>query len=485
MPKNSFTDHPFATAVRNRIEELVSIGEDRATAPGLVVGLSGGPDSVALLLAAKTWADQADAPLAGAHFNHLLRPGDAEVDADFCRNLCADYGIPLFEDSGDPRPVARSRGQGLEEAARHLRRRFFHRILSEKAEFGRVATGHHRDDQVETVLMRLFRGTGPDGLRGILPVSGCVIHPLLRFGRSEIVSFLEDCGQPWRTDSTNLDGDNTRARIRRELLPLAQGIFGPGSADVPARLAELLDVDMELLETITGKALAESRHPDHAEDLSILRLLALDPGLAARVLRLWLEDGQPSGLERVHIDLAMGWLESGQSGTGLDLAGNLRLSRDFDRLSRRSGSDPTPPLREAGDFRILVTSNSPSAADPTEEIETGVGAPDDPATWRLTCPAACLKGNLKVRNPVAGDRFQPFGLDGSKKLSDLLRENRVARDHRPGVLVVADEAGILWVVGVARAERTRLLPSTERTVTISFAERSKMSDSKSEPRNDI
>ncbi len=470
MPHPAYTDHPFVAATTARIDALVGTFRSGDSLPGLVVGLSGGPDSVALLLAARAWADRNGAPLAAAHFNHRLRPGEAERDADFCRDLCRQLEITLFEAEGDPRPAARTRGQGLEEAARHLRRRFFQEILAKDGEYHCVATGHHRDDQLETVIMRLFRGTGPEGLRGILPVSGRTIHPLLQVPRSEILAFLEDFGQPWRTDATNLDGDNMRARIRREFLPLARGIFGPGADTAPTRMAELLQQDMDLLEKITTTTLAEVRLPGDAGAIGVTGLLALEDGLAARVLRRWLDEGNPPGLERVHVDNALAWLGSGQSGSGLDLPGGLRLERDFDRLWRRDTGTAAPPLRDAGDYRILVAKHAggPEAPD-------GVGDPADEKTWQLTCPASALEGNLKVRNPEPGDRFQPFGLDGTKKLSDLLRERQVARSQRPGVLVVTDESGILWVVGLARAERTRLLPTAEQTVTISVAERTEHS----------
>ena len=470
VPNLPFTDHPFITDASSRIGHLVALCCAETPGAGLLVGLSGGPDSVALLLAAKAWSDKVGTPLAAAHFNHGLRPGEADRDALFCRDLCTELEIDLHEDGADPRPVARSRGQGLEEAARHLRLRFFRKVLAENPALHCTATGHHRDDQVETVIMRLFRGTGPDGLRGILPVSGNIIHPLLQMGRGQIIAFLEDIGQPWRTDATNLDGDNVRARIRREFLPLARGIFGPGSENVPARLADLLQQDMELLERFTEKALADVRLPDQTDQLSVERLLALDPPLAARVLKLWLENGQPSGLERVHVDDILTWLVAGQSGSGLDLPNGLRLTRDFDRLDRKAGSQ-TPPLRKAEDYRILVSRNPAGAGDPQVGIQEGVGDPCEESTWRLTCPASSLSGNLRVRNWNPGDRFQPFGLEGTKKLSDILRERQVSRENRPGILVVTDDNGILWVVGLARAERTRLLPSTRQTVTISVANR--------------
>ncbi|MCA9547952.1 MAG: tRNA lysidine(34) synthetase TilS, partial [Myxococcales bacterium] len=216
-------------------------------------------DRVALLLALRDWAAAAGRPLAAAHFHHHLRGAEADTDAAFCSDLCARLDVPLFTAGADPRPVARARGQGLEEAARHLRRRFCEGLLAEHPRFGWLATGHHRDDQVETVVMRLFRGTGPEGLRGIRPVAGAWLHPLLGVERAAILAWLEAAGQPWRTDETNTDGDNARARLRREFLPLAQGIFGAGCLEGPARLAELLDDDLTLLAGLTAGWLDAAR----------------------------------------------------------------------------------------------------------------------------------------------------------------------------------------------------------------------------------
>jgi len=451
----------FLNRVCRRLDELVLLRESAAPVAadrgGILVGLSGGPDSVAVLLAVQAWALRSGRPVAAAHLNHLLRDTDAAADLTFCRNLCARLDVPLFEHAADPRPVARARGQGLEEAGRHLRRTFCEGVLADHPAYSWVATGHHRDDQVETVLMRLFRGTGPDGLRGIRPVSGVWLHPLLELGRAEIVAFLESVGQPWRTDASNLDGDNLRARLRRELLPLIRGIFGAGVDDSPARLAALLDDDLALLESLTANWLTACLNSEG--DLRVLDLLALEPAAARRVLRAWLDSDNEQDLERVHVENVLTWLTNGASGSTLDLPGGLRLRRDFDRVRRQRGDSRGPVLRFAGDYRILVADESAPGGD-----VPGTG-------WSLTCPTAGLHGNLKLRNWRQGDRFQPFGLQGTKKLSDLFREHRVTREDRQSVLVVADDHGILWVVGLAQSERTRLLPSTARTVTISVVKR--------------
>ncbi|MCP4571183.1 MAG: tRNA lysidine(34) synthetase TilS [bacterium] len=435
--------------------------------PGLLIALSGGPDSVALLLGAKAWAERNGGHLAAAHLDHGLRGADATADANFCRDLCRRLDVSLHVESIDPRAEARSRGGGLEEAARHLRRRVLEKLLANDSRLHAVATGHHLDDQAETVLMRLLRGAGPAGLRGIRPVAGPWLHPLLEKGRAEIVAFLEAAGQPWRQDVTNLDGDNVRARLRRELLPVARDIFGAGTDLAPARLAQLLDDELELLAELTDDALAAV---GDAGSLDVAALLGLRPALARRVLLAWLRDGAgdddpPADLGRVHLEATLAWLRDGTSGSGLDLPGGERFVREFDRL-RRERRDDSLPLRQAADYRILVGNESPAG-----DVEQGHGDPGNEATWVLTCPARALSGNLRVRNWREGDRFRPLGLDGSKKLSDLFRERRLPAADRPGVLVVEDGEGILWVVGLARAERTRLLPTGGPTVTMRVVSR--------------
>ena len=491
------THNDFLNRIGNRLDALLAspaAAVRDAPDAGVVVALSGGPDSVALLLAVRNWGAGNGRPIAAAHLNHRLRGAEADADTDFCRNLCTRLDVPLHVHEADPRPVARARGQGLEEAGRHLRREFCAGLLDAQPRFRWVAAGHHRDDQVETVLMRLFRGTGPEGLRGIRPVSGVWLHPLLGEDRAAIAAFLQDSGQPWRIDATNLAGDNVRARLRRELLPLARGIFGPGAAANPARLAELLEDDLTMLAELTADWLAGCRGPDGG--LSVAALGALPPERRRRVLRAWLATGPGLEPERVHVDTIGQWLATGTSGSTLDLPDGLRLRRDFDTVRSEPAENERPALRFAGDYRILVAggstsggSTSPAAAVPAARdgsaeaganpiappvargLAEGAGDPADEATWTVTCPADNLRGNLRIRNWRRGDRYQPFGLQGTKKLSDLLREHRVTRDAREGVLVVADDEGILWVVGLARSERTRLLPQTTRTVTISVVRR--------------
>lgn len=466
----------LATASR-RLGELVAAACPGTPGAGVVVALSGGPDSVALLCVAAEHARRTGAPLAAAHLNHGLRPGDAERDEAFCADLCARLDVELVVGSADPRAAARERGRGPEEAARHLRRRFLLDALAARPWPGCVATGHHLDDQAETVLMRLLRGSGPEGLRGILPVSGRFIHPLLAWDRAAIVRFLELRGQPWRLDVTNLDSDNRRARLRREVIPLLRDVFGQGCLDGPVRLAGLLADDLDLLAGLAATASAAARD---GEALRVESLLALPPALAGRVLRAWLGDHER--IEAVHIAAILGWLRDGTSGGSLDLPQGRRLVREFGRLlpgTSATGADGDSRLTDRGqtdlrpeDLRLEVRrlDDVPGAAGQGAP-PTGCGDRRDPATWSIDCPAAALSGNLRLRGWRRGDRLRPLGLGGSRKVSDVLREARVPVSEREGVLVVDDQDGILWVVGLARDERTRLLPGVSGMVTISVIRR--------------
>jgi tRNA(Ile)-lysidine synthase len=451
--------------------------------PGVVVALSGGPDSVALLLVARHWARGADAPLVAAHLHHGLRPGAADHDAAFCAALCRDLDVELVLGEADPRPVARERGGGLEEAARHVRRRFLTGVLGSQPGPGCIATGHHRDDQAETVLMRLLRGTGPEGLRGIRPVAGPFVHPLLAWDRAAIVAFLQEQGQPWRVDASNLDGDNLRARLRREVLPLLREVFGEGCLAGPARLARLLETDLALLDELADQALARARD---GQALRVAVLLDLPPALATRVVRRWL--AAPAELTAAHVDGVLRWLREGVSGGSLDLPGGRRLTREFDRLlpGTVAAADGTGSDRGAGQADLAGPAGNPRPedgwpedwrpevrrlADGEDGGRPGVGDLANPDSWHLVCPAAALRGNLRVRGWRRGDRLRPLGLGGSRRVSDVLREARVPATRRAQVPVVADDDGILWVVGLVRDERTRLLPGTTGMVTISLIRR--------------
>ena len=219
----------------------------------LVAALSGGADSVALTLLLRELAEQGGFVLAGvAHLDHGLR-APAGGDERFCRELAAALALPIDVERVDVAQAARRGRISLEDAGHRERYAFFRRALA-RLRADRVATGHHRDDQAETVLMRLVRGAGPDGLAGIRPRAGCVVRPLLPVPRAELRAWLEERGQPFREDETNRDPAFTRNRVRHELIPLLEARFSPSIAGALARTAEIVRGDAEWLEAAVDNA---------------------------------------------------------------------------------------------------------------------------------------------------------------------------------------------------------------------------------------
>lgn len=427
---------------------------------GLLVALSGGPDSVALLDVAAAWCRDSGRPLIAAHVNHHLRGDASGRDQAFCEEMCRRLSVPLEVGHGDARTLAREGGRGLEDAARALRH---HHLEAVRAAHGlaAIATGHHRDDQTETVILRLFRGTGLDGLAGLAPRQGSIIRPLLPCRRRHVLAHLTGRGLTWRDDTSNHDGSNRRGRVRQELLPLVRDIFGPGADEPPARLADLVATDLAYLTAEALQVWERAVRPTPAgmtgAAISAIALAGLPTALARRVIRHWLGQHLPVDLALAHVEDVHHWAAHGQSGSGLDLPGGVRLCRTFDVLAV---AGTMPPAVAASAWRVLVEP-LPCPPDP---IPPPSGNPD--AGWQLVAAADRLQGNLRLRHPRDGDRLVPFGLDGTKKLSDLMREQRIPVAMRPDLLVVEDDGGPLWVVGLAQDERTRVLPTTRQAVTI-------------------
>ena len=266
---------------------LQSLRREQLLPPGVrvVAALSGGADSVALTLLLGELAEQAGFVLAGvAHLNHGLRPA-AAADEQFCRELAAALALPIDVERVDVAQAAR-RGRISLEAAGHRERQAFFRRAGARLRADRVATGHHRDDQAETLLMRLIRGAGPDGLAGIRPRAGCVVRPLLHVPRAELRAWLQERGQPFREDETNRDPAFTRNRVRLELIPFLEARFSPSIAGVLARTAEIVRADGEWLDAAADGVAADILllgEPDAALDAAAL--LSQPPALARRLVR--------------------------------------------------------------------------------------------------------------------------------------------------------------------------------------------------------
>ena len=285
------------------------IRRERLVPPGrrVLAALSGGADSVALTLLLRDLAVEAEFVLVGvAHLNHRLREA-ADADEQFCRELAASLALPIDVERVDVRQAARRGRISLEDAGHRERYAFFRRAAA-RLRADRVVTGHHRDDQAETCLMRLIRGAGSDGLAGIRPRAGCVVRPLLHVSRSELRAYLAGRGQSFREDETNRDPAFTRNRVRHELIPFLETRFSPSIANVLARTAEIVRADSEWMEAaVDAVAPAVLALGEQEAAVDAAALVRQPPAIARRLVRRALEHvaGRATEFEPVERFLAV------------------------------------------------------------------------------------------------------------------------------------------------------------------------------------
>jgi tRNA(Ile)-lysidine synthase len=305
----------------------------------LVVGLSGGADSVALTAALAGLRRRRGFELVAAHLDHGLRPGSAD-DAAFCHALCASLGVPLRGGSGRVRARALREKGGLEQAARRERYSFLRRVKQDEAAVA-IAVAHTQDDQAETLLLRLLRGAGSTGLAGMRPRSGDLLRPLLGVSRREVLAYLEERGLAWREDPSNADTSLTRNRVRLELLPYLEERFNPRVRPALARTADLLAEEALFIAGAAERALAEAARRE-GDSLVVDRAALRHSPLAlarATLRRALLETGGLAGVDAGHVERLLRLVRaSAPSGRRIPLPGGreARFTHHALRLERRA-----------------------------------------------------------------------------------------------------------------------------------------------------
>ena len=432
----------------------------------LVAAVSGGSDSVALAHLLSRLAAAGAGQLVGlVHVHHGIRGEAADADAAFVEALSARLGVPLLMRRVDVPARARAAGCSLEVAGRRARLSCYAEALR-AFEAGRVALGHTRGDQAETVLLRLARGTGPRGLAAMAPANGWRVRPLLAVDRDDLRDWLRAHGEPWREDATNADLRIPRNRVRAVILP-ALRVLNPRADEALSRLARLQAADSALLD-----ALADEAWPgvvsvsDDAVRLHWPALASLPEALATRVARRAL---QAAGL-------------GGDEAETSALLSHPSVRR-IGRLSvQRTGADVVlrkerPPVA-AGPLPVHVASLAlpvpgEVAVEPGGWMLAAEGpsaVPEGRPVSSPTCVHVCAEaaaGGLVVRHWRAGDRIQPFGMRGHRKLQDVFVDRKVPRDERPLVpLVCAHDGTVLWVAGHVLSERARVTGRSSGVVVL-------------------
>ncbi|MGB2671618.1 MAG: tRNA lysidine(34) synthetase TilS [Candidatus Acidiferrum sp.] len=451
----------------------------------VAVGVSGGADSVALLLLLLELRDELGIVLSVAHMNHKLRGTASNADETFVAKLASKHGLTYYSESVDVAARARREKANLEDAARRARYEFFARLKAEGNVEG-VAVAHTADDQAETVLAHILRGTGLAGLGGIHPQTEFVMRPLLKFRRGELRKYLRAKKQAWREDATNQDTARMRARIRKKLLPLLEREFQAGVVEHLVSLAEFAREDEEFLEMLAGERCDALAKKTGDESRIAVTGLLLPWGrknfntecaentekkektlaLTKRMLRRLMEErkngtGQITGQ---HIAVVLDLARRGESGKVLQMPGGVDVRRERDELIFRTNMARTVRL-SGGKKR----SEKSSLADYEHKIdfrsgEVAMRVPQAGCVIRLrvidwfakrgeTRESGAVLDRDRLRFPLVlrnwrfGDKLQPSGHQKSHKLKRLLNEKRISRWEREGWPVLTGGGVLLWARG--------------------------------------
>lgn len=438
------------------------------------VAVSGGADSVALLLLLMELREKQGIALSVAHFNHQLRGKASDADEFFVRKLAARLDLPFHSDHADVAAQAKRERANLEDTARRARYSFFARLI-EEGHAMRIAVAHTADDQAETVLAHILRGTGLAGLGGIFPVApGNIVRPLLKIRRQNLRAYLRSRKQRWREDESNRDTSRLRARIRKNLLPLIEKHFQPGIVEQLATLASLARDDDLFMNAITGQfILSHTQIAPGSAKIVIADLL--DPAeknlflpyesfgasraFSKRLIRAMVSGvkPRPGQLTAAHTEEVLRFAKHGQSGKSLQLPGGVEVRRERDALvfcASRTGSNKMPAIAPS-QYSHIIDLNNGDACVPIPELGCAfrLTVIDWPPQRRETIPAGAFLDRNRLRDPLVlrngwpGDALHCETNGKARKLKRLLNDKHISRWEKQGWPVLTSGGILAWARG--------------------------------------
>lgn len=430
----------------------------------VVVACSGGPDSLALVHILCQLAEPLAFDIAVAHLDHMFRGAQSAADADFVRDFCARLGLPCYVKAMDVPEYIRQTGLSTQEAARIVR---YHYLQEVASEFGgaKIATGHHKDDQAETILLHLFRGAGSSGMEGMKPENGNIIHPLLAVSRKEIENYCREQGFTPRLDASNLKTDYLRNYLRLDLIPQIEREINSSVKDALIRAAQIIGDEHSLVEQ-QAQALWREVVSEQQGRLILSRpiLSTQHVALQRQLIRLAIEKkrGDLRGISFCHVEKVIELVNCGITGSEIKLP-SLIVAKSYSGLEFFEPGQDEPP---AG-ISSPVMLSTPGITE-VPELNLAVAAeisdyrPPDKGRLSAIFDWDILHPPISVRTRQAGDKFHPAGAPGGKKLKEYLIDAKVPRRERDAVPVICDDKGIIWLAGLRISEHGRPGDGTKR-----------------------
>jgi tRNA(Ile)-lysidine synthase len=458
--------------------------EDEMTLPGdcVLVGVSGGPDSVALLHGLFELRDELSIELVIAHLNHSARGDESDRDAEFVENLGNALQLKTLIEKVDVAAHQETSKSSFQEAARHLRLEFFQRAMGQ-VNANKIALGHTLDDQAETVLINLLRGSGLKGIGGMNPVRLPYIRPLFYCSRSEVVDFLNGKKIPCCNDSSNEKTDYLRNRIRLELIPFLQERYNPRIKENLFEASGIFRAENDYLKNLEDHEFERAvlvSETNETLNMDVNYVTELPLALKRRLVRKGIQSvkGDLRKITSFHIQEVLRLFDKAEKGKRIDLPGNLQISCLGDRVEFKRIQDSSSSIltdEENGKSGWMKPLNIPGEtpvekagltlkAEIIDPVEAGF--PVDQANQAFL-DFEKTGGNIMVRFFQAGDRLKPLGMKGTKKLKSLFIDEKVPQGIRSTVpILTTGDNDIIWVYGTRIAHPYRVTSNTSKVLFI-------------------
>ena len=460
----------------------------------IVIGLSGGPDSVCLFHILNQLKEELDITLHAVHINHGLRPGAAEEDQRYAEALCADYQIPCHSFTFDVNRIAKEAGISGEDAGRQVRYQSFFevagKITQETGASVKIAVAQNLNDQAETVMMRILRGTGTDGLCGIEYMReekgrGIIIRPLLDVSRDEIEEYCRENQLNPQIDLTNLKPIYTRNKIRLELLPYIKENFNPNIMAALNRLSKIAKEDKDYFSREVEEIIRKNSRSESPEKIGMpLELLRGEhPALRHRIImRIFESIGLSRDISSVHLDQADRLIKTGKTSSAADFSAGYAMGISYDNVFfyKKNGIinyDFEYQLNLDGNTEILELNARLGVKILKRQDwvnEEGKGNQHNRSNDRFICRLSLDKIEASGYNPVLrtrrqGDYLIPLGMKGRKKLQDFFVDEKYSRDERDRIPVLCLGPEVIWVVGGRISENYKVDDNTERIILLEYS----------------
>lgn len=436
----------------------------------ILVAFSGGLDSLALLLLLHALRHEFNLDLGACHVNHMLRDEAADDDEAFCREVCEKLDIPFYSVRTDVAAHAREKGMSLEAAGREVRYAFFkENMVNHK--YHKCATAHHLDDQVETVLLNLMRGCGLSGLTGMAPERGEFIKPLLFLKKEELAEYVSSCGMKPREDESNRENIYQRNKVRNELVPYIRENFNSHFPDTLSRMASLLSSDEDFIESRVLEAEKEFLvYADHERATIGKEAFHLHKALLSRLLLKAIEGvkGDRLDIEEVHIRDILA-LQEKETGKVIDIKDSLVARNDYGNLiieRKKTAAERIESMLHE-ELSLPGTYSIEGKTITFRYIEREEMKKDKQLRF---FNGDLIEERIIVRHRLEGDRMRPFGMNGYRKLKNILIDKKISREDREKLLIFQNRNEVFYIGSMIISDDYKVKDSTQKILEIGIFE---------------